>query len=118
MTSRVSDGLVLAYSPLPCVHAPLMKLPNTLGLSMAGSINYNIPMARILTTHTGSLPREGGDVRDAVREVVRKQRESGIDIVNDGEQGRRHYATYICDRLTGFGDEVVPYPLPRDQRAF
>ena len=75
-------------------------------------------MPRIRTTHTGSLPREGGDVRDAVREVVRKQRESGIDIVNDGEQGRRHYATYICDRLTGFADEPVPYPLPRDQRAF
>src|SRR5712692_10014426 len=34
MTSRVSDGLVLAYSPAPSAQAPLMKLPNTLGLSI------------------------------------------------------------------------------------
>src|SRR6267143_2857413 len=37
MTSRVSDGLVLAYSPAPSVHAPLMKLPYTLGLSIVSS---------------------------------------------------------------------------------
>src|SRR5205807_9086338 len=35
MTSRVSDGLVLAYSPEPSAQAPLMKLPKTLGLSIA-----------------------------------------------------------------------------------
>ena len=75
-------------------------------------------MDRILTTHTGSLPREGGEAERAVREVVRKQRAVGLDIVNDGEQGRRHYATYIRDRLTGFASESVPYPLPRDQREF
>ena len=75
-------------------------------------------MQRILTTHAGSLPREGGDVREAVRTVVRKQRAAGLDIVNDGEQGRRHYATYIRERLSGFADEAVPYPLPRDQREF
>jgi 5-methyltetrahydropteroyltriglutamate--homocysteine methyltransferase len=75
-------------------------------------------MPRILTTHAGSLPREGGAVRDAVRTVVRKQRGTGLDLINDGEQGRRHYATYIRERLTGFADESVPYPLPRDQREF
>jgi 5-methyltetrahydropteroyltriglutamate--homocysteine methyltransferase len=50
--------------------------------------------------------------------VVRKQLEVGLDIINDGEQGRRHYATYIQDRLSGFGSESLPYPLPRDQREF
>lgn len=53
-----------------------------------------------------------------MRTVVQKQRSVGLDLINDGEQGRRHYATYIRERLTGFADESVPYPLPRDQRAF
>jgi 5-methyltetrahydropteroyltriglutamate--homocysteine methyltransferase len=78
---------------------------------------------RILTTHTGSLPRppdltatleamdagtlpdpEAFDarVRQAVAEVVRKQLEAGVDIVNDGEQGKVGYSTYVRYRLTGF----------------
>ena len=79
---------------------------------------------RFLTTHTGSLPRpddlirtmyakeEGvpvepgalaARVRDAVAEVVKKQSVAGIDIVNDGELSKPSYATYVKDRLTGFG---------------
>ena len=79
---------------------------------------------RFLTTHTGSLPRpddlvlsmyakeEGAPVdgaglaarvRSAVAEVVRKQVDAGIDIVNDGEMSKPSYATYIKDRLDGFG---------------
>jgi 5-methyltetrahydropteroyltriglutamate--homocysteine methyltransferase len=84
----------------------------------------------ILTTHTGSLPRpsdltaalEAMDagtmpapaafdarVRRAVAEVVRQQVEAGVDIVNDGEQGKVGYSTYVRYRLTGFdGQSVVP----------
>jgi 5-methyltetrahydropteroyltriglutamate--homocysteine methyltransferase len=83
---------------------------------------------RILTTHTGSLPRpddladmlfakesgELGDrtafdarVRSAVAEVVRKEAEVGVDIVNDGEMGKIGYSTYVKDRLSGFGDEAA-----------
>jgi 5-methyltetrahydropteroyltriglutamate--homocysteine methyltransferase len=79
---------------------------------------------RFLTTHTGSLPRpddlvqmmyakeEGAAVdgptlaervRTAVVEVVRKQRDAGVDVVNDGEMSKPSYATYIKDRLNGFG---------------
>jgi 5-methyltetrahydropteroyltriglutamate--homocysteine methyltransferase len=79
---------------------------------------------RFLTTHTGSLPRpddlirmmyakEGGvpvdaaalaaRVREAVSEVVSKQVEAGVDLVNDGEMSKPSYATYIKDRLDGFG---------------
>ena len=79
---------------------------------------------RILTTHTGSLPRpddlmplleqkEGGTlhdqslfnaaVRGAVIAIVRKQIECGVDIVNDGEVDKPSYATYPKDRLSGFG---------------
>jgi 5-methyltetrahydropteroyltriglutamate--homocysteine methyltransferase len=78
---------------------------------------------RILTTHTGSLPRpadltatlEAYDagtapdpetfavrVRRAVADIVRKQVEAGVDIVSDGEQGKVGYSTYVKHRLTGF----------------
>ena len=79
---------------------------------------------RFLTTHTGSLPRpddlirmmyakeEGvpvdaaalaARVRAAVAEVVRKQADAGVDLINDGEMSKPSYATYIKDRLNGFG---------------
>lgn len=79
---------------------------------------------RFLTTHTGSLPRPDDLVRimyareegvpvaadalerriaEAVAEVVRKQADAGVDIVNDGEMSKPSYATYIKDRLSGFG---------------
>lgn len=94
---------------------------------------------RILTTHTGSLPRPGqllvqlrartrgktvdedafhNQLRAAVAEVVRKQVETGIDSVNDGEQGKPDYSTYIKDRLTGFGGEPVSLAPTRDQLDF
>jgi 5-methyltetrahydropteroyltriglutamate--homocysteine methyltransferase len=78
---------------------------------------------RFLTTHTGSLPRpddlirtmfakeEGvpvdrkelaARIRAAVAGVVKKQGDSGIDLVNDGEMSKPSYATYVKDRLTGF----------------
>ncbi len=84
---------------------------------------------RILTTHTGSLPRtddlvkllyakEQGEsydqatfetrVREATAEVVQKQVEVGVDIINDGETGKIGYATYVKDRLTGFDGEAGP----------
>jgi 5-methyltetrahydropteroyltriglutamate--homocysteine methyltransferase len=79
---------------------------------------------RFLTTHTGSLPRpddlirmmyakeEGvpvdapalaARVRSAVAEVVKKQADAGVDLINDGELSKPSYATYIKDRLNGFG---------------
>ena len=79
---------------------------------------------RFLTTHTGSLPRPddlirmmyakeegvpvdpaalGARVRSAVAEIVQKQADAGIDLVNDGELSKPSYATYVKDRLAGFG---------------
>lgn len=79
---------------------------------------------RFLTTHTGSLPRPddlvsimyakeegqnidhaelGERIHAAVAEVVAKQRKAGIDIINDGEVSKPSYATYVKDRLSGFG---------------
>jgi 5-methyltetrahydropteroyltriglutamate--homocysteine methyltransferase len=83
---------------------------------------------RILTTHTGSLPRperlvelmfekEDGRpvdaaelakrVRDSVREVVEHQAAAGIDVVSDGEMSKLSYATYVTERLAGFGGQSV-----------
>jgi 5-methyltetrahydropteroyltriglutamate--homocysteine methyltransferase len=79
---------------------------------------------RILTTHTGSLPRPPdltallealdsgappdpgvfeGRVRRAVADIVRMQVDAGVDVVSDGEQGKVGYSTYVRHRLTGFG---------------
>src|SRR5918911_3247675 len=49
-------------------------------------------------------------VRRGVEEIVRQQRDAGVDVVNDGEQSKISYATYIRDRLTGFEGE--PSALP------
>ena len=79
---------------------------------------------RFLTTHTGSLPRpddlirmmyakeEGvpvdsvalaARVKSAVAELVQKQAAAGVDLINDGEMSKPSYATYVKDRLNGFG---------------
>jgi len=81
---------------------------------------------RILTTHSGSLPRPGdflpvvlardaGQVPDdaqfwdqaraAVRETVQREADAGVDVLNDGEMSKPSYATYVKDRLTGFTGE-------------
>ena len=93
---------------------------------------------RFLTTHTGSLPRpealmkmmfagqEGVPVEptalaaaidDSVRLMVERQRTAGIDIVGDGEMSKPSYATYIKDRLDGFGGESGTYSF-RDLDEF
>jgi 5-methyltetrahydropteroyltriglutamate--homocysteine methyltransferase len=86
---------------------------------------------RVLTTHTGSLPRPpdlvplllGDDgvppgdrerrrrVRDAVRDAVQKQVTAGVDVVSDGEMGKLGFYQYIADRLTGFQTRRVPRPF-------
>jgi 5-methyltetrahydropteroyltriglutamate--homocysteine methyltransferase len=88
----------------------------------------SIGAGRILTTHTGSLPRPDdliqmmwakGDgipvdavalsdrIAAAVQQVVDRQAEAGVSIVNDGEMSKPSYATYVKDRLHGFGGESV-----------
>jgi len=84
---------------------------------------------RILTTHTGSLPRTPqvielllaennkpgacraelqAAVRKAVKLVVHKQLECGLDIINDGEQGRTDYTVHVMHRLTGYEGPSAP----------
>jgi 5-methyltetrahydropteroyltriglutamate--homocysteine methyltransferase len=78
---------------------------------------------RILTTHAGSLPRppdlakllydvlDGNEVdqeelhqhtRTAVAEVVRRQRELGVDVISDGEMGKVGFSNYVLQHLDGF----------------
>jgi len=47
-------------------------------------------------------------IRAAVSEIVARQIEVGVDIINDGEMSKPSYATYIKDRLHGFGGESKP----------
>jgi 5-methyltetrahydropteroyltriglutamate--homocysteine methyltransferase len=99
---------------------------------------------RILTTHVGSLPRPadlfamsmarraGQQVDDAafdarvskaVSDIVRKQAELGVDIVDDGEMSKPSFITYINERLAGFEvDGTAPHRSPwigsREVKAF
>jgi 5-methyltetrahydropteroyltriglutamate--homocysteine methyltransferase len=54
---------------------------------------------------------------DAVMELVRRQKEAGIDIVSDGETSKISYATYVKDRYTGFGGDS-PRNAPADLKMF
>jgi len=86
---------------------------------------------RILTTHVGSLPRppelrqllvrkDQGEAydkaeldrltRQAVADIVRRQADAGVDIVNDGEMSKPGYSTYIADRLSGFSGHEPAKP--------
>jgi len=86
---------------------------------------------RILTTHTGSLPRPSGLrevlvkkdkrepydkaelarlTRSAVHGIVRRQAEVGIDVINDGEMSKPGYSTYVADRLSGFAGHEPAKP--------
>ncbi|MGO9606625.1 MAG: cobalamin-independent methionine synthase II family protein [Candidatus Binataceae bacterium] len=89
---------------------------------------------RILTTHTGSLPRSKRlknffirksrgeaidnaaferEVEESTRRVIAKQIEAGIDIGNNGEQARESFFTYVRDRMSGFGGRSER-PMMRD----
>ncbi|MCY4417595.1 MAG: cobalamin-independent methionine synthase II family protein [Chloroflexi bacterium] len=80
--------------------------------------------ARILTTHTGSLPRPAGLVsmlgsvsrgeavdqpaldaaaQQAISDVVSAQLAAGVDVINNGEQSRVSFSTYVTQRMSGFG---------------
>jgi len=88
---------------------------------------------RILTTHAGSLPRpadllammqaigtgqarEGpaytARVRRAVADVVQKQVDHGLDVIDDGEMGKPSFVTYVVERLAGFAPSAEPGELP------
>src|SRR5262245_40719699 len=113
---------------------------------MMQSQSKRLSADRILTTHVGSLPRDEGVVdlllkRDsgepfdsrefdrtmtaAVSETVRKQVAAGIDVVSDGETAKIGYATYIKERLSGFGGhterqialDLKDFPDFRDKMA-
>ena len=79
---------------------------------------------RILTTHTGSLPRPEGLVemlgsiargapvdqvaldaaaQEATVNVVSAQLDAGVDVINNGEQSRISFSTYVTQRMAGFG---------------
>ncbi|TME92597.1 MAG: cobalamin-independent methionine synthase II family protein [Chloroflexi bacterium] len=83
---------------------------------------------RILVSHAGTLPRPANeqDLSAAVKQVVRKQVEVGIDIVNDGELSKSNFTNYVRERLQGIepADPTTAAQLPprninaRDLREF
>jgi 5-methyltetrahydropteroyltriglutamate--homocysteine methyltransferase len=105
------------------------------------SVNAQNSTSRIVTTHVGSLPRPRdlldlmkarlagaaydenayeSRVRSAVADCVRRQAETGIDILTDGEQSKPGFYTYVRERLEGF--EARPgrqaHPFAAEVAAF
>ena len=95
--------------------------------------------SRILTTHTGSLPRpsdllelrkskDSGQaydesalakkVRSSVAAVVKLQAGAGIDVLCDGEYGKPNFAGYVKDRLDGFGGQNTEMRVFSDRKDF
>jgi 5-methyltetrahydropteroyltriglutamate--homocysteine methyltransferase len=91
---------------------------------------------RILTTHTGSLPRPDAlsallfarmthkpydasaltrGITEAVAATVKMQTNLGIDIVSDGEQSKTSFQAYAADRLSGI-EPITPPPGERRTR--
>ncbi len=99
---------------------------------------------RIITTHVGSLPRppdllaeimagapinpdaqsvHAARLQAAVKEVVRKQIELGIDVIDDGEFGKTSFVAYVNERLGGFeidrdAPRQIPWAQSREARSF
>jgi 5-methyltetrahydropteroyltriglutamate--homocysteine methyltransferase len=105
-------------------HNPSHKLRDQLKIKREESMHKSVD--HILTTHTGSLPRgaelndlliadEAGEkvdkakltdlIEKRVAHVMEKQRWGGVDVANDGEQGRVGFQTYVPKRMSGFGGE-------------
>ena len=82
----------------------------------------NRSIARILTTHVGSLPSTQSDLSlsDAVAEVVARQRRVGIDVINEGEYTKGgDWLSFADERFAGFRVvERPPGPAPRGRRLF
>src|ERR1700750_1012728 len=86
---------------------------------------------RILVSHAGTLPRpdavarlfDGGPddefnaaLPSAVKDVVRRQAELGIDVVNDGEFSKRGgFSNYVRSRMSGIEQKELPQGTPRPQ---
>ena len=97
-----------------------------------------VNLKKISVTHVGSLPRKQEVVdfifarennqkynqddfdnvmNEAVLETVKKQVNSGVDIVSDGETSKISYATYVKDRYNGFSGDSPRNP-PADLKLF
>src|SRR5262249_53107117 len=128
-------GRAMARIDEPRVEIGLRQYSRTAARNLLPSAaeRRTVPMKpsheRILTTHGGSIPRRGivrvflrgrlqgraideaeltTRVGEAVRDVVRRQAEVGLDVVSDGEMSKTSFLAYTDDRLTGFVTSTAP----------
>ena len=92
-------------------------------VSHAGTLPRPDDLAELMAAGPGSVEAFDRRVPSAVKEVVQTQAEIGIDILNDGEQGKRGgFSNYISERLSGITrreDDRAPHDVTgRDKRDF
>ena len=82
---------------IPCTHTGSLPRPDDL-IKVMWAVGDGIPVDR--TALDGYISR-------AIDEVVKKQVDAGVTIINDGEMSKPSYGTYVKDRLSGFAGESI-----------
>jgi 5-methyltetrahydropteroyltriglutamate--homocysteine methyltransferase len=94
----------------------MKRSENRILVTHAGSLARPAELMKMLVAKDEGEPYDRADLADriraAVKDVVRKQIECGVDIVNDGEQGKSGFSRYTRERLSGIAER----PLPPDYR--
>src|SRR6516164_585183 len=100
------------------MHTSTDRIPTT----HAGSIPRGEPLGQMLIDEEAGKPVDAGalqtNINSRVSHVLERQAQAGIDSVNDGEQGRVGFQTYVTQRMSGFGGaskrpygkEFIEYP--------
>jgi 5-methyltetrahydropteroyltriglutamate--homocysteine methyltransferase len=89
--------MATARPPIPCTHTGSLPRPDEL-IKLMFAANDGVPVDRIAMDEQINL---------AIDSVVKRQVDSGVTIINDGEMSKPSYATYVKDRLAGFSGESV-----------
>ena len=88
---------------------------------MSAACRGRLNCARCWCARTRARPYDKAElarlIRQAVLDIVRRQAEAGVDIVNDGEMSKPGYSTYVADRLSGFCRPRAGQAAARHARA-
>jgi 5-methyltetrahydropteroyltriglutamate--homocysteine methyltransferase len=92
----------------------MLKSVDRILVTHAGSLPRAEPLGNMLVDQEAGKPVDKAKLKDStevrVKHVLAKQVEVGIDSVNDGEQGRVGFQTYVAQRMSGYGGASTRHP--------